>query len=312
MTDYDTFSTSGASRSLSAMFDNRAEADRAVAALAAAGIADVVLTGGDNAGYGAVERTGDARRDDNRGFFESIGDFFFPDEDRYSYAEGLGRGGYLVTVRNIPAAQYDTALDILDDEGAVDMDAREQEWRAEGWTGYDRDALDSGSLAAGGVGAGSLSADSLGAGSRVAGSMADDRTRLEGDTNADGVIDVVEERVMIAKRETEGGRVRVRSYVTETPVEQDVELRTERVNVERRPVDRPAGDAAFADRTLEAREYSETPVVHKEARVVEEIALNKDVETRVETVRDSVRKTEVEIEDDRGTLTGRDDDLTRR
>lgn len=295
MTDYQSQSSAGASRTLSAMFDNRAEADRAVAALAAAGIADVVLTGNDNPGYGAVDRTADTGRDDNRGFFESIGDFFFPDEDRYSYAEGLGRGGYLVTVRNIPAEQYDTALDILDDEGAVDMEAREQEWRSEGWVGHSRDSLTGGE---------STDRTALGAGS--------DRTALEGDTNADGVIDVVEERVMVAKRETEGGRVRVRSYVTETPVEQDVELRSERVHVERRAVDRPADAAAFTDQTIEAREYSETPVVHKEARVVEEIALNKDVETHVETVRDTVRKTEVEIEDERGTVAGRTDDPTRR
>lgn len=294
MTDYQSYSSAGSSRTLSAMFDNRAEADRAVAALAAAGIADVVLTGNDNPGYGAVDRTA-AGRDDNRGFFESIGDFFFPDEDRYSYAEGLGRGGYLVTVRNIPAEQYDTALDILDDEGAVDMEAREQEWRSEGWVGYSRDSL---------AGGESTDRTALGAGT--------ERTALEGDTNADGVIDVVEERVMVAKRETEGGRVRVRSYVTETPVEQDVELRSERVNVERRAVDRPADAAAFTDQTIEAREYSETPVVHKEARVVEEIALNKDVETHVETVRDTVRKTEVEIEDERGTVAGRTDDTTRR
>ena len=29
----------------------------------------------------------------------------------------------------------DRILDILDDEGTVDMDAREESWRAEGWTG---------------------------------------------------------------------------------------------------------------------------------------------------------------------------------
>ena len=109
---------------------------------------------------------------------------------------------------------------------------------------------------------------------------------------------------MVSKREAEGGRVRVRSYVRETPVEQDVELRSERVSIERRPVDRPADGATFEDRTIEAREYVEAPVVQKEARVVEEIHLNKDVESHVETVRDSVRKTEVEIEDERGQVIG--------
>lgn len=279
---------SGASRTLSAMFDTRAEADRAVSALTAAGIADAVLTGGDNAGYGSVDRDlSVSTRDHDRGFFESIGDFFFPEEDRYAYAEGLNRGGYLVTVTNLSAAQYDTALDILDDEGAVDLDQRETEWRNEGWTGYDQTAAASSYAAVG-------------------------RDTLEGDLNNDGTIDVVEERINVSKREAEAGRVRVRSYVREIPVEQEVELRSERVSIERRPVDRPASGAEFGDRTIEAREYVETPVVSKDARVVEEINLNKDVESHVETVRDTVRKTEVEIEDERTAgLTG-NPDLDRR
>ena len=73
----------------------------------------------------------------------------------------------------------------------------------------------------------------------------------------------------------------------------------ETVQVERRPVDRPADASAFQERTIEAREYRETPVVHKDARVVEEVDLSKNVESHTETVRDTVRKTEVEIEDER-------------
>ncbi|WP_423212654.1 YsnF/AvaK domain-containing protein [Paracoccus yeei] len=281
----------GAMRSLSAMFDSRTAADRAVSALKAAGIADVVLTGGENEGYGTRQYSVEDRSD--RGFFESIGDFFFPEEDRYAYAEGLNRGGYLVTVRNIPDHQYETALNILDDEGAVDLDAREAEWRSEGWTG-------SGATGAAVTGA-------------AASSYAGDRTAApDADLSTEGKIDIVEEQVSIGKRQTQGGRVRVRSYVVETPVEQDVELRSERVHVERRPVDRPAGDADFQERSLEAREYAEVPVVQKEARVVEEIGLNKDVESHTETVRDTVRKTEVEIEDERGRTLDRDSDLGRR
>ncbi|WP_254368281.1 YsnF/AvaK domain-containing protein [Paracoccus sp. Z118] len=273
------------------MFDSRMAADRAVSALKAAGIADVVLTGGENEGYGTRQYSVEDRSD--RGFFESIGDLFFPEEDRHAYAEGLNRGGYLVTVRNIPDHQYETALDILDDEGAVDLDAREAEWRSEGWTGY-----------------GATGAAATGA---AASSYAGDRTAaLDADLDTEGKIDIVEEQVSIGKRQTEGGRVRVRSYVVETPVEQDVELRSERVHVERRPVDRPAGSGDFQERSLEAREYVEAPVVQKEARVVEEIGLNKDVESHTETVRDTVRKTEVEIEDERGRTLDRDSDLDRR
>ena len=59
------------------------------------------------------------------------------------------------------------------------------------------------------------------------------------------------------------------------------------------------GDAAFEERTIEAVERGEEAVVSKTARVTEEIGLRKDVERETETVRDTVRKQEVEVEDDR-------------
>jgi len=130
----------------------------------------------------------------------------------------------------------------------------------------------------------------------------------------DGTVKVVEERLNVGKREVEGGRVRVRSYVREEPVSADVDLRSERVYVERRPVDRAvtAGDMDLGDRTLEARETREEAVVGKEARVVEEIGLRKETEVEHQRIQDTVRKTEVEIEDertgDRTRLSG--DDMT--
>src|SRR3954453_1791593 len=113
-------------------------------------------------------------------------------------------------------------------------------------------------------------------------------------------IPVVEEQVRVGKREVGRGSVRVRSYVVERPVEEQVNLREERVSIERRPVDRelPPGTTPFQERTIEATERGEEAVVSKQARVVEEVGIRKDVDTRTETVRDSVRKTEVEVEDD--------------
>ncbi len=109
----------------------------------------------------------------------------------------------------------------------------------------------------------------------------------------------------VGKREVAGGRVRVRSYVVEQPVEEQVNLRDESVNVERRPVDRPLTgadrDRAFQERTIEAEEKSEEAVVNKEARVKEELVVNKDVNQRTETVSDTVRRTEVEVQDERRT-----------
>jgi uncharacterized protein (TIGR02271 family) len=116
------------------------------------------------------------------------------------------------------------------------------------------------------------------------------------------VIPVAEERLRVGKRDVSHGRVRVRSYVVETPVEEQVTLREERVAVERRPADRALGDAerAFQERTIEAEERGEEAVVSKQARVTEEVVVRKEAEQRTETVSDTVRQTEVEVEDERG------------
>ena len=111
-----------------------------------------------------------------------------------------------------------------------------------------------------------------------------------------------EERLSVGKRETAHGRVRIRSYVVETPVQEQVALREEHVSIERRPVAPPvaAGDDAFRERTIEATETGEEAVVGKEVRVTEEVVVRKTAEERTETVSDTVRRTEVEVEDERG------------
>jgi uncharacterized protein (TIGR02271 family) len=113
---------------------------------------------------------------------------------------------------------------------------------------------------------------------------------------------MAEERLRVSKRDVIFGRVRVRSYVMETPVQEQVTLREERVSVERRPVDRALSDAdqVFQERTIEVEERGEEAVVFKEARVTEEVMIRKETEGRTETVSDTVRQTEVEVEDERG------------
>lgn len=120
------------------------------------------------------------------------------------------------------------------------------------------------------------------------------RTAADGET-----FEVIEEDVQIGKREVEDGGVRVESVVTETPVEEQVTLREERVNVERRPVDRAVtdGDHAFEEKSVEVSERHEEAVVAKEARVVEEVAIGKEVEEHTETVRETVRRQDVNIVD---------------
>jgi hypothetical protein len=51
-----------------------------------------------------------------------------------TYAEGVRRGGTLVTVR-ADESRADRVLTLLDRAGSIDLDERAEGWRAEGWTG---------------------------------------------------------------------------------------------------------------------------------------------------------------------------------
>lgn len=118
-------------------------------------------------------------------------------------------------------------------------------------------------------------------------------------TGGDMTLPVIEEDVQVRKQEVDRGGVRIHSFDTQRPVEQDVNLRKESVNVDRKPVDRPATDAdmnAFREGTFDVKETEEVPVVSKNARVVEEVHVNKDVRQETETVRDTARRTDVEVE----------------
>ena len=110
---------------------------------------------------------------------------------------------------------------------------------------------------------------------------------------------VIAEEIAVEKREMKTGGVRATSKVTSTPVERDVSLRTENVDVERRKVDRPATPEdidALGNRDVEVTAIAEEPIVTKTARVVEEVVVTKDVDTRNETIREDVRRTDVEVQ----------------
>jgi uncharacterized protein (TIGR02271 family) len=110
------------------------------------------------------------------------------------------------------------------------------------------------------------------------------------------VIPLVEENIEIGKRTIDRGTTRVRRYVVETPIERDVTLHGERVTIERRqPIDPAVTGHAFEERTVEVQETEEVPVIEKTARVVEEVAIRKEETERTETVRDSVRRDDIEV-----------------
>ena len=121
------------------------------------------------------------------------------------------------------------------------------------------------------------------------------------ESGPDKAVQIVEEELVVGKDKLAIGGVRVTSSVEERPVEETVTLREERVSAEERPADRELSaeeaEAAFEEKTVEALGTTEEAKVSKKARVVGEVAVNKAVEEREETVRDTVRKTDVDIEE---------------
>jgi hypothetical protein len=123
---------------LTALFESRSAAERAVDKLLAAGFSRhaVRLVPGfeEDRDHEPGDRASPRRGDpDGPGLFGPLASLFLPDEDRAAYGEGLRRGGFLVSVE-ADEAGHDRARDILDDEGTIDMDEREDAWRAEGWS----------------------------------------------------------------------------------------------------------------------------------------------------------------------------------
>jgi stress response protein YsnF len=138
-------------------------------------------------------------------------------------------------------------------------------------------------------------------------------SQSSGNVIAEEHIPIVEEELRIGKREVERGGARVRSYVREVPVQEQVTLREEHVSVERRPVAQGqsqtlsqgqsqgqfSGNAEdlLQDRTIEMRETAEEAVVQKVANVREEVVVTKTAEERVEQVNETVRHTEVDVQE---------------
>ena len=286
-----------ASRVITALFDNLADAERARARLIEMGIArdQISIVAQGTGGTAAGATTGTTVTEQSRkegGFFQALADLFLPEEDRYTYAEGIRRGSQLLSVRAVDA-NIDRVVAIIEECRPVDIDQRAQEWRSAGWTGWEASRQ-----GATGTGAGTGAAGAAGV-RATGGTTAESAGR---GTEREEVIPVVEERLNVGKREVERGGVRVRSYVVEQPVQEQVNLREERVTVERRPVDQPvSGDPSrlMQEREIEVTEISERPVVNKEAVVREEVAVGKQAEERTETVQDTVRRTEVKVEDER-------------
>jgi len=246
-------------------------------ALAIPGIGPIIAAGPiaaalAGAGIGAV--TG--------GIIGALVDLGVPEESAHVYAESVRRGNVLV-VAQVEDNRVHEATNIMERPGLIDIDHEAEGWRASGWKGFDSSdtSWDRSRSTAG------------------AAQMASTKRSNVGRDVDDETFEVVEEELQVGKRAVETGGVRVKSQVREVPVEEEVRLREEHVNVERRPVNRPATTAdlnAFKEGSIEVKETQEQAVVSKDARVVEEVHVSKNVDERTEKVRDTVRRTDVEVE----------------
>ncbi|TCJ13330.1 DUF2382 domain-containing protein [Flaviaesturariibacter flavus] len=249
------------------IFDQSSEAQKAISELVASGISRDRIDlsrGGGNADVSAERTVDDKGRNTNKitDFFNSLfGNDAHGHAERYSRV--AERSNSIVTVHASSREEAEVAAGILDRCGAVDVDER---------------------------------ASQYGLGVRDSAPGGPQRVADERGTT----IPRVEEELQVGKREVEGGGVRVRSRIIEKPVEEQIRLREEHVTVEREAVNRPLSESdrehAFRERNIELTERSEVPVVNKEARVVEEVRVRKDVTERNETIHDSVRRTDIDVD----------------
>lgn len=297
---------------LVAVFDNSTDAQKAMDELLASGFSrsDVRLSAGES----RTDTTTSAMRDDREeSLGESISNFFsdlFGSDatDRSAmYSDAVSRGNCVLTVTTLSEPEVERAADLIEAHGPIDIDEHHDmpmggtsSMRAAAMArGAQQASQQSMSMQSGGsssMGYGSASAQGTTAGS----------SRQFADTESQA-IPVLREELKVDKREVQRGGVRIFSHVVEEPVDQSLNLREEHVSIQRRTVNQPIDPAdvtAFKDTTIEMRESAEEAVVSKTARVVEEVTIGKEVTNREEHIRDTLRHTEVEVEN----LAGADDD----
>ena len=296
------------SRTITAMFDSRSEAEEARSRLTQSSIdADnvrIVDQSSSSSGSGDQGGTGG-------GFWASVKEAFLPDEDRHAYEEGVRRGGYLLCAQ-VDEDRADEAIRLLEESNSIDFDQRQEQWRGEGWPGFQgtqtRQGI-AGEQFSGGFGGGQETGGFAGE-QATAGFTGGQQANagFTGNEQRSAAVEeehipIVEEQLKVGKREFERGGARVRSYIREVPVHEQVSLREEHVSVERRPVDQPISERNLQDsdllreREVTMTERAEEAVVGKVAEVREELVVRKTAEERVEQIDDSVRRTEVEVDE---------------
>ena len=252
------------SRTVTALYDTRAEAEAARQRLSSA--VDVEKAR-------IIDKNGGTSGQSGRNSLNSI---HMSHEDRHAYGEGLRRGGFLLCAEVDGDEDADKIVRILEETASVDLDERQRSWKSEGWSAYSPGS--------------------------TLGTSPSTTARAEGSTVQEEHIPIVEEELRVGKRVVERGGARVRTYVREVPVHEQITLREEHVQVERRPVEQTVSSATLnsgdllQDRTIEMRETAEEAVVQKVANVREEVVIKKTAEERTEQIDDTVRRTEVDVD----------------
>ena len=267
-----------------AVYDTAAHAELAANDLREAGVPDTAIT---------LHRTtpntaGEPVRE--TGFWSSLfgGDAA---SDSSVYERSVASGSTVLTVK-ASDSHVARAMEILESHHPIDIDERA--------TGYGLGSTDAGMTAtSASMTTGAMAHTAPGS---YAGAV---QTGTAGLADEAGTLQLAEESLAVGKRLVNLGGTRIRRYVVETPVEESVSLHSEKVTLERHPVTdgRPVTDASFGEKTIEMTETAEEAVVSKTARVVEEVGLRKEASDRVETIHDTLRKEEVEVEQIPGTTT---------
>ncbi len=278
-----------------AVYDTPAHAELAVQDLLQANVPEQAIHRHAQEGSYAGSSATAAPRTEETGFWASLfgGE---PDHDTAVYDRSVSSGSSAVTVK-APDGHVAEVMEILERHNPIDIDERAGSYGLTRSSGTDAPlARNTGTNA-------SLAQNTGTSASRATSAQAagDERIQLS------------EETLAVGKRVVNRGTTRIRRFVVETPVEEQVHLHDERVIVERRPVtDGRAATDSFSDRTIAVTESAEEAVVSKSARVVEEIGIRKESADRTETVRDTVRREDVEITKLAGEPAGSTFDNTTR
>jgi stress response protein YsnF len=123
-------------------------------------------------------------------------------------------------------------------------------------------------------------------------------TAAAGAISGEQVLALAEEQINVGKRLVQGGTTRIRRFVTETPVETQVTLHEEHARVLRRASADPnfIRNIDWTDKTIEITETAEEPIITKSVHITEEVVIQREGSDHVKTLRDKVRRQQVEVE----------------